>query len=108
MGAFRFRLDGRVVAQARVGFGGMAGIPQRAPETEAALAGLSLDEPAGWERAFEAIGRDYRPLTDHRASAGYRATVSRHLVFKALTEISYGQTRGTRMIGHRDALAAAE
>jgi xanthine dehydrogenase small subunit len=108
MGAFRFTLDGRRIAEARVAFGGMAAIPKRAAETERALAGLSLDDPSSWGEALAAIGRDYQPLDDHRASAAYRATVARNLLFKALSETAFGQTRATRIVGQREALAAAE
>jgi xanthine dehydrogenase small subunit len=108
LGAFRLAVDGRRIASARVAFGGMAGTPKRARATEAALAGLSLDEPPAWASAYAALGRDYQPLSDHRASAAYRATVARNLLFKALTEIAFGQTRATRIFGHREALQAAE
>ncbi|SCX95999.1 xanthine dehydrogenase small subunit [Microvirga guangxiensis] len=108
MGAFRFALDGRKIVQARIAFGGMAGIPKRASETEAALIGVSLDEPASWGDAMAAVARDYQPLDDHRASAAYRATVARNLVFKALSETASGATRPTRIVGQRETLAAAE
>ncbi|PVE25572.1 xanthine dehydrogenase small subunit [Microvirga sp. KLBC 81] len=108
MGAFKFTLDGRRIAEARIAFGGMAGIPKRATETEAALVGVSLDDPSTWGEAMAAIARDYQPLDDHRASAAYRATVARNLVSKALSETASGETRATRIIGQREALEAAE
>ncbi len=108
MGAFKLRLDGRRIAEARIAFGGMAGIPKRAMETEKALTGISLDDPSSWGDAMAAIARDYQPLDDHRASAVYRATVARNLVFKALSETASGETGATRIIGRREALAAAE
>jgi xanthine dehydrogenase small subunit len=86
----------------------MAGTPKRATGTEQALVGLSLDEPASWEGAFAAMAQDYQPLTDHRASAEYRSTVARNLLFKALSEIAYGDTRATRIVGRRETLQAAE
>jgi xanthine dehydrogenase small subunit len=108
MGAFKFTLDGRRIAHVRIAYGGMAGIPKRAIETERALIGLSLDEPSSWGEALAAVARDFQPLDDHRASAAYRATVARNLVFKALSETASGQTRSTRIIGQREALEAAE
>lgn len=108
MGAFKFTLDGRRITGARIAFGGMAGIPKRAAETERALIGLSLDAPASWGEALAAIGRDYQPLDDHRASAAYRTTVARNLLFKALSETASGQTHATRIVGWREALEAAE
>jgi xanthine dehydrogenase small subunit len=108
LGAFKFTLDGRRIADARVAFGGMAGTPKRAAETERTLIGLSLDEPATWGEAMAAIARDYQPLDDHRASSAYRSTVARNLVFKALSETASGETRATRIVGRREALEAAE
>jgi xanthine dehydrogenase small subunit len=108
LGAFKFTLDGRRIADARVAFGGMAGTPKRAAETERMLIGLSLDEPATWGEAMAAIARDYQPLDDHRASSAYRSTVARNLVFKALSETASGETRATRIVGRREALEAAE
>lgn len=108
MGAFKLTLNGRHIAKARIAFGGMAGIPKRAIETETALTGISLDDPSSWGDAMAAITRDFQPLDDHRASAAYRATVARNLVFKALSETASGETDATRIIGRRNALAAAE
>ncbi|WP_230531835.1 xanthine dehydrogenase small subunit [Microvirga roseola] len=108
MGAFRFTLEGRTIRQVRIAFGGMAGIPKRAAEAERALVGISLDEPSSWGEALAAMGRDYQPLDDHRASAAYRSTVARNLLFKALSETASGQTRATRIVGQREALEAAE
>ncbi len=108
LGAFRLSLEGRRVASARIGFGGMAGMPKRADATEAALSGALLDEPLSWEPALDAVGRDFQPLDDHRASAAYRSIVARNLLQKALREVASGETRTTRLTGHRDALAAAE
>ncbi|EIM25453.1 xanthine dehydrogenase small subunit [Microvirga lotononidis] len=108
LGAFKFTLDGRRIVEARIAFGGMAGTPKRATETERALIGLSLDEPSSWGEAMAAMARDYQPLDDHRASSAYRSTVARNLVFKALSETASGETRATRIIGRRDTLQAAE
>lgn len=108
MGAFRLTLDGRRIASVRIAFGGMAGIPKRAAEAEQALTGISLDDPSSWGEAMAAIGRDFQPLDDHRASAAYRSTVARNLLFKALSETASGQTHATRIVGRREALEAAE
>jgi xanthine dehydrogenase small subunit len=108
MGAYKLTLDSRRIAGARIAYGGMAATPKRASETEAALVGASLDEPASWDEALTAIGRDFSPIGDQRASAAYRALVARNLLFKALTEIATGDTRETRLVGRRETLQAAE
>jgi len=106
MGAFRFRLDGRRVAAARVAYGGMAATPKRAPQAEAALVGLDLDDELAWAPALDALAQDYRPMSDHRASANYRAVVARNLLYKALAEIAGEE--GTRIAPRAAGLAAAE
>src|SRR5215217_7627378 len=108
MGAFHVALEGRRIASARIAYGGMAGVPKRASAAEAAIAGASLDEPASWQAALEALSRDFTPLADQRASAAYRALVARNLLFKALTEIASGATRETRVGAWREMPDAAE
>jgi xanthine dehydrogenase small subunit len=86
--AVRFDLDGREIVRARVACGGMAATPKRAAKTERALVGANLDEPATWRFAREAIGEDFTPLTDMRATAAYRMKVAANLLEKALIELS--------------------
>jgi xanthine dehydrogenase small subunit len=88
MAAFRFDLDDRRIASARVAYGGMAATPKRASGAEAALAGVSLDDRASWDAALAVIASDFTPLTDMRATAAYRAQVAANLLKRALLEIS--------------------
>ena len=88
MSAFKLTLDGRQIASARAAYGGMAATPKRALGAEKALVGASLDDPASWSAAREALSRDFTPLTDMRASAAYRSEVAANLLFRALMEIS--------------------
>jgi xanthine dehydrogenase small subunit len=104
MAAFKFGLAGRTVESARIAFGGMAATPKRARQAEAALAGVSLDDAAGWSEAITALARDYQPISDMRASAGYRIAVAQGLLRKALMEIA-GESGGTRVVGARKAVA---
>jgi xanthine dehydrogenase small subunit len=78
-GAFAIRLAEGRVASARVAFGGMAGIPARAPACEAALTGRPWN--AGTiEAAAQALASDYRPLSDLRGSAEYRLAAAANLL----------------------------
>jgi xanthine dehydrogenase small subunit len=104
MAAFSFTLDGRHVAGARIAFGGMAATPKRGRETEAALVGVPLDEPSTWDAAIAALARDFQPISDMRASAGYRIDVGQGLLRKALMELS-GSASDTRITGARKAVA---
>lgn len=102
LGAFKFTLDGRTVADARTAFGGMAGTPKRAAGTEAALRGLDLGKPATWDAAISKLDADFKPLTDQRGSSAYRSDVARALLRKALTEIAGAPTHATRVTGIRE------
>jgi xanthine dehydrogenase small subunit len=78
-GAFSLRIEGDIVAEARIAFGGMAGIPARAPACEAALTGKPWSE-AAIQAAAEAVRQDYQPLSDLRGSAEYRLAAAANLV----------------------------
>jgi len=77
--AFRLRLEGGRVTQARLAFGGMAATPRRAAAAEAALVGQPWDA-ASVKAAAAALAGDFTPLSDWRASAQYRATVAANLL----------------------------
>jgi xanthine dehydrogenase small subunit len=68
-----------VVVAARLAFGGMAATVQRAAHAEAALIGARWDE-AALVAAQAALTRDFKPLTDMRASAAYRMQVAQNLL----------------------------
>lgn len=68
-----------VVCRARIAFGGMAAIPARAYACEAALLGSPLDDQT-LARACAALADDFSPMSDARASAGYRLLVAQNLL----------------------------
>jgi xanthine dehydrogenase small subunit len=77
--AFALSLDGDVVREARIAFGGMAATPKRAAQAEACLLGRAWSE-AALEEAVAALARDYAPLTDMRASSRYRMQAAQNLL----------------------------
>lgn len=86
--AFYLRLSSgsdRRVQQLRMAFGGMAGIPARALQTEAKLVGERWNE-SSVALAAEALEQDFEPLTDMRASREYRMQVSKNLLRRAFLE----------------------
>ena len=78
-GAFAITVDSGRVTSARIAFGGMAGIPKRASQTEAALTGADWSE-AAIETACTALEADFTPLSDMRASAAYRMEAARGML----------------------------
>ncbi len=77
--AFAIVLDGETIVDARIAFGGMAATPQRAAQAEAALLGQAWTE-AVLTGAMAALGRDYAPLSDARASSSYRMRTAQNLL----------------------------
>ncbi|KQV38226.1 MULTISPECIES: xanthine dehydrogenase small subunit [unclassified Rhizobium] len=86
--AFRISLDAdnRVTA-ARIAFGGMAGTPKLAAAAETALTGQLWNEET-IAAARIALEQDYQPLTDWRATAGYRMLAAKNLLTRFFLEIS--------------------
>lgn len=69
----------------RIGVGGVAPVPARAPKTEAALAD-HRDDAAAWHAAGQCLMDEFAPLSDLRASADYRRTVLGNLLQRAYLE----------------------
>jgi xanthine dehydrogenase small subunit len=77
--AFAVELEGGIVKQARIAFGGMAATPKRAALAEAALQGRAWTEPA-LKDAMAALAQDYAPLSDMRATNAYRMQGAQNLL----------------------------
>ena len=103
LGCFDVALEGGAVTAARLAFGGMAGIPKRAAHAEAALAGQPWSETTV-RAAMAALERDFTPLTDMRASAGYRMQGAKNLLLKYFIETTQPAT-ATRLVGAGAAVA---
>jgi xanthine dehydrogenase small subunit len=91
LGAFHLTLakDG-TVKDIRIAYGGMAATPKRAANVEKALLGMPWNEETV-VKAMERYAEDFAPLTDMRASAGYRALAGRNLLLRF-----YIETTGTK------------
>jgi xanthine dehydrogenase small subunit len=63
----------------RIAFGGMAAIPARASQCEAALLGQTWDQST-IDIARTKLAEDFSPLSDMRASADYRQRVAQNLL----------------------------
>ncbi|WP_126979400.1 xanthine dehydrogenase small subunit [Frigidibacter oleivorans] len=86
-GCFNVTVEDRKVTDARIAFGGMAGVPKRAAAVEAALLGRDWTE-ARVEAALPAFAEDFAPLSDMRASAGYRLQVAQNLLRRYRHDLS--------------------
>ena len=83
--ALWLKMDGDVIADVRIGCGGMAATPARAFKTEVFLRGKVFDE-AAVQAAGATLASDFQPLDDLRASAAYRLAVTANLLHRAWLE----------------------
>jgi xanthine dehydrogenase small subunit len=93
-GCFNIVVEGGKVASARIAFGGMAGTPMRATHVESALNGAdwTTETVTAAQTAFE---QDFSPMSDMRASAGYRMEVAKALLQRCFEE---SQGRATNVL----------
>jgi xanthine dehydrogenase small subunit len=96
---FMVRVKKDLVAEARLAFGGMAGVPKRAGKAEAMLVGKPWNE-ASIQAAMTALAQDFQPLTDWRGSAEYRLAGAQNLLLRFYLENS-GSSGATRVLGLR-------
>ncbi len=78
-GCFNITVSDGVVSQARIAFGGMAGVPKRATQVEAALTGRPWTAETV-QSALPAFAEDYSPMSDMRASARYRLETAKAML----------------------------
>ncbi|MEO1596353.1 MAG: FAD binding domain-containing protein [Pseudomonadota bacterium] len=83
--AFSAQVEAGQARHIRIAYGGVAGVPKRALATEAALTSKPFDE-ATVRAAMAVLDEDFTPLTDMRASADYRATAARNLLYRFFAE----------------------
>lgn len=82
---FALRLDQGVVTHVRLAFGGMAATVRRARTAEAIILDAPPDErwsEATIRAAMAALGDDFAPLSDLRASSEYRLRTARNLLWR--------------------------
>jgi xanthine dehydrogenase small subunit len=79
--AFAFIADGDTVREPRIAFGGMAATPKRATLTEAVLADAQWHEATA-QAAMIALGNDYAPLSDMRATSDYRLEAAKNTLYR--------------------------
>lgn len=83
--AFALEIENGTVASARMAYGGMAATPARARNAEAALTDKPWNEQTV-QAAMDALGTDFTPLSDMRASAAYRLKTAQNLLMRCYLE----------------------
>jgi xanthine dehydrogenase small subunit len=79
--AFSFIADGKLIREPRVAFGGMAATPKRATHVEAVLGDAEWHEATA-QAAMLALGNDYAPLSDMRATSDYRLEAAKNTLYR--------------------------
>jgi xanthine dehydrogenase small subunit len=77
--AYRLELDGETVSEFRMACGGMAAIVRRAENCEALIRGKPWNEET-IDAGCKALARDFEPISDMRATAGYRLRAAQNLL----------------------------
>ena len=84
-GCLSVTVENGTVTEARLAYGGMAGIPKRATHAEAALVGQPWSETTV-RSAMTAFAQDFTPMTDMRASAAYRLETAANMLLRYFHE----------------------
>jgi xanthine dehydrogenase small subunit len=79
--AFSFIADGDTIREPRIAFGGMAATPRRASHAEAVLRDAEWHEATA-QAAMLALGQDYAPLSDMRATSNYRLEGAKNTLYR--------------------------
>ena len=87
--AVALQIDGGVIRSARIGAGGVAAVPARAIQTEAALAGKPATQ-AVFDAAATVLAAEFEPISDMRASSAYRRTALGNLLRRAWAQSQPG------------------
>ncbi|MEM9579787.1 MAG: xanthine dehydrogenase small subunit [Pseudomonadota bacterium] len=90
-GCFNIHVENDVITNARIAFGGMAGTPKRAAAAETQLTGKPNTRET-FEAAAQALADDFTPLSDMRASAGYRLDAAQNMLRRYFAEMSGAPT----------------
>lgn len=89
-GCFNLTIEDGRIKDARIAFGGMAGIPKRASCVEAALIGQPWTDHT-IKAALAGFAQDFEPLSDMRASAEYRLRSAENMLRRYFADLN-GQT----------------
>jgi len=80
-------MKNKKIKNIRIAYGGMSSIPKRAKYCEKILSNSTITEQT-INKAKEALERDFKPISDMRASAKYRMMVAKNLLHKCFLEVA--------------------
>ena len=84
--SFNIELKNNKIKKIKIAYGGMANIPQRAIRCEKILLNSSMSDNI-ISKAKKSLEKDFKPITDARASKKYRMEVAKNLLEKCFLEV---------------------
>ena len=84
--SFNIELKNNKIKKIKIAYGGMANIPQRAISCEKILLNSSMSDNI-ISKAKKSLEKDFKPITDARASKKYRMEVAKNLLEKCFLEV---------------------
>ena len=91
--AFNIKIIKNKIEVIRIAYGGMAEVPKRAKSCEKVLLKSFIDDET-IHKAKEALEKDFKPISDMRASGLYRMEVAKNLLEKCCIEIKQKKSIG--------------
>ncbi|MGD0710655.1 MAG: xanthine dehydrogenase small subunit [Bacteroidales bacterium] len=86
-GAFKIKIEGVIVSEIILAFGGMAATTKRATNCEKLLSGKKWTRE-NIDAAMKILAEEFTPLSDARSEATYRSTAAKNLLMKFFLETS--------------------
>jgi len=86
LGCFNLDVQDGIIRSATIAFGGMAGVPKRATQAEHAMIGKAWALETV-HAAMDKLSDDFSPLSDMRASAGYRRQAAQNMFLRYFHDI---------------------
>ena len=91
--AFNLEIVKNKVKSIRIAYGGMAAVPKRAISCEKVFLNSFFTEDI-LSKGKEALKKDFKPISDMRASGLYRMEVAKNLLEKCFVEIKENKSIG--------------
>ena len=84
--SFNLEIKNKKIKNIKIAYGGMASIPKRAINCEKTLINTNISEE-NIEKTKKTLEKDFKPISDMRASKNYRMEIAKNLLMKCLMEI---------------------
>jgi len=84
--SFNLEIKNKKIKNIKIAYGGMASIPKRAINCEKTLINTNISEE-NIEKTKKILEKDFKPISDMRASKNYRMEIAKNLLMKCLMEI---------------------